>query len=230
MIPLTQSDSVPAVILLLTWILPLHVSIVSTASKVEEPSDISRTRHNWTGGDEAYEWIWMNGPNIGDQHSKLSSSTPQYPGSRAETASWRDIYGNVWTFGGFGYDGKTTRTPRVLNDLWLWNATTKVWTVVRQEHGDKGKVRLMPQARHGAAACGVTGATTWAGSDESLYLFGGNKNPKQLQDVVPLMVTPTATEDNVKLCRQLADVKQLCGNTTTLCILQEALDMTDVTN
>lgn len=235
----------------------------------------------------------MNGPNIGDQHSKLSSSTPQYPGSRAETASWRDIYGNVWTFGGFGYDGKTTRTPRVLNDLWLWNATTKVWTVVRQEHGDKGKVRLMPQARHGAAACGVTGimfilfggmelqgntlydtwiynikssrwlplyihssrqrvkvthpprrshaatwctkdslvvfggqdgisghllndmwmlslrkltwvqtldtsifhgapvdhlfpvprsgATTWAGSDESLYLFGGNKNPKQLQ-------------------------------------------------
>ena len=69
-------------------------------------------------------------------------------------------------FGGFGHDDEATRTPRVLNDMWLWNATTGAWTLVRQgRHGATGKIRLKPPARQGATACGVTGIM--------FILFGG---------------------------------------------------------
>jgi len=112
------------------------------------------------------DWLWMNGPNIGDQHSVLSSlDTLQYPGSRSGTASWRDPSGNVWMFGGFGLDSRTTRTAHVLNDLWLWNATSGMWALVNQKRGDDEKMRAVPQPRHHAAACGVPGIM--------FILFGG---------------------------------------------------------
>lgn len=181
MISLTLICHVTTLNLFLTWILrlQLHVSVVSAANEADVaqlqslPQPQGRASHHWTSGsasgdghgNSVYEWIWMNGPNLGDQHSQLSSlDTPQYPGSRSGTASWRDTGGNVWMFGGFGLASKTTRIAHVLNDLWLWNATIGLWTLVKQKHGDE-KVRVVPQARHQAAACGVAGIM--------FILFGG---------------------------------------------------------
>lgn len=47
------------------------------------------------------------------------------PGGRISSASWTDQGGNVWFFGGWGYDGNGNAGE--LNDLWEFNPSTNQW-------------------------------------------------------------------------------------------------------
>ncbi len=38
------------------------------------------------------------------------------PGARSNSVSWTDTSGNLWLFGGYGYDANVTLG--LLNDLW----------------------------------------------------------------------------------------------------------------
>ncbi len=48
------------------------------------------------------------------------------PGSRSGAAGWRDASGNLWLFGGFGYD--STGQIGVLNDLLEFVPSAHTWT------------------------------------------------------------------------------------------------------
>jgi hypothetical protein len=75
------------------------------------------------------EWAWMGGSsslgfNSGRAgvYGTLGASSPtNIPGGREQSASWKDASGNMWLFGGYGYDANGTGGQ--LNDLWKFDST-----------------------------------------------------------------------------------------------------------
>ena len=110
----------------------------------------------------------------GKLHVPTSTNTP---GSRRTAMTWKDINGNFWLFGGFGFD--STGHCAELNDLWVFNVTAHEWTweggsstpstngYVAGIYGTQGKFAAgnMPGSRESAV--------TWTDSDGRLWLFGG---------------------------------------------------------
>lgn len=73
-------------------------------------------------------WTWISGTDAVDQPgiygTKGVADTSNVPGARCGAASWIDLGGNLWLFGGAGpgYDH--------LNDLWKFDPATREWTWV----------------------------------------------------------------------------------------------------
>jgi hypothetical protein len=76
------------------------------------------------------QWTWISGnytKNVnGVYGTKGTPSSSNVPGSRSSAVSWLDLQGNLWLFGGLGYD-YSSQTTGQLNDLWCFNMTTKEW-------------------------------------------------------------------------------------------------------
>jgi N-acetylneuraminic acid mutarotase len=123
-------------------------------------------------------WAWMGGSattNLagvyGTQGTAASSNAP---GSRNSAVSWTDTTGNLWLFGGYGYD--VNGSLGNLNDLWEFNPTAREWTWVGGSstenaygvYGALGSASLtnMPGARNSAVS--------WTDSFGNFWLFGGN--------------------------------------------------------
>lgn len=92
-------------------------------------------------------WAWMSGDNndlnvscTGNPNSNLGADcghlgvyaqfgTPapgNKPGSRRGPSTWIDKSGNLWLFGGFGFDA--AGSIRQLNDFWEFTPSTSQWT------------------------------------------------------------------------------------------------------
>lgn len=74
----------------------------------------------------AGQWAWMGGSNTVPSGSKAAvygtkgTAAPlNFPGARVNASSWTDAAGNLWLFGGRGYD--STGAWGILNDLWEYN-------------------------------------------------------------------------------------------------------------
>jgi hypothetical protein len=76
----------------------------------------------WEFKPTAKTWTWMSGSNTGNAsgvYGTLSTAAASnVPGGREGSVSWIDSSGNLWLFGGMGYD--STGTPGYLNDLWRY--------------------------------------------------------------------------------------------------------------
>ena len=70
----------------------------------------------------AGEWTWMGGSNVVNQSgtygTRGTAASNNVPGARSGAVSWTDASGNLWLFGGGGYD--STGTAGWLNDLWKY--------------------------------------------------------------------------------------------------------------
>jgi len=68
------------------------------------------------------EWTWMGGSNVANQArtygTQGTATSSNVPGARSAGVSWTDASGNLWLFGGGGYD--STGTAGWLNDLWKY--------------------------------------------------------------------------------------------------------------
>ncbi len=77
-------------------------------------------------------WTWVNGDNTintgGIYGTKGIAAGSNKPGARYLGAAWSDNSGNLWLFGGYGYDKNTAFGS--LNDLWKYNIATNLWTWV----------------------------------------------------------------------------------------------------
>jgi N-acetylneuraminic acid mutarotase len=97
-------------------------------------------------------------------------SDSNIPGARCYSISWIDSDGNLWLFGGYGYD-----TDKDFNDLWKFNPLTGEWTWVSGSNttGQPGAYGTMGTASNtnipGARSSGVS----WADASGNLWLFGG---------------------------------------------------------
>ena len=106
-------------------------------------------------------------------------SSGNQPGCREGSATWIDEQGDLWLFGGLGFDNYSTTGTALsmiglLSDLWMFNSSSKVWAWIgglsRSEgvpfYSEKGKLdsHNLPGPREGAVSfC----------HGNQLWLFGG---------------------------------------------------------
>ena len=75
------------------------------------------------------QWTWESGSNAldanGNYGTQGAASASNVPGARYDSSSWTDASGNLWLFGGYGYD--LTGGAGYLNDLWRYTPGTGQW-------------------------------------------------------------------------------------------------------
>jgi N-acetylneuraminic acid mutarotase len=149
-------------------------------------------------GASTLHWTWMSGSSTSAQSGVYGTSgTPtagNVPGARKGASSWTDNSGNLWLFGGAGYDANGT--SGLLNDLWEFNPSTNLWTwiggssstgasncisgvspewAIQKYCGQpgvygEGLVAGHPDPYHPG---GRYGASSWTDSSGNFWLFGG---------------------------------------------------------
>jgi N-acetylneuraminic acid mutarotase len=129
--------------------------------------------YSTTGG-----WAWMGGSattNVAGVYGMQgTAASGNSPGARSSGVSWTDSSGNLWLFGGYGYD--INGSLGNLNDMWEFNTTTREWTWVAGSstenaygaYGAQGSASTnnIPGARNSALS--------WTDSHGNFWLFGGN--------------------------------------------------------
>jgi len=122
-------------------------------------------------------WTWVSGGNTtgasGVYGTKGTAATANVPGGRIYPSTWADATGNIWVFGGEGFD--VAGNNGSLNDLWEYNVTTGKWT---WESGSNTNGATGVYGTKGtAAAANVPGARNstagWRDATGNFWLFGG---------------------------------------------------------
>jgi N-acetylneuraminic acid mutarotase len=95
------------------------------------------------------------------------------PGARYAANSWIDSSGNLWLFGGYGYD--STSSVGKLNDLWRYTPSSGQWTWIGGEDvvnvgGVYGSLGIVAAANAPGAR---QAASSWIDSSGNFWLFGG---------------------------------------------------------
>jgi N-acetylneuraminic acid mutarotase len=147
----------------------------------------------WMYDPSINEWTWMGG-NSTVPTSNLESSgvygtlgepaAGNIPGARADAVTWVDNSGNLWLFGGYGFDSAANVGD--LNDLWRFTPSAGEWTWMGgssvmdcelitgncnyETPGVYGTLGVpdpanIPGSRHDAVA--------WTDNGGNLWLFGG---------------------------------------------------------
>jgi len=118
------------------------------------------------------QWTWMSGSNLTDQDGIYGTigipDAANVPGARTGAVSWIDRSGDLWMFGGIGFDGDGNYGW--LNDLWSYDTDTSQWTwrnglsfisifYEKGFHDDKGYPQpyVRPGAREGAISWTASG-------------------------------------------------------------------------
>lgn len=129
--------------------------------------DVSNATWTWVGGSKS-----INQP--GTYGTRGTPASANIPGARSRATGWTDASGNLWLFGGSGYDSNGTSVTQ-LNDLWQYNIANATWTWVAGNNtgADSGCYAiasctpLQPGSRERASG--------WIDSSgNALWLFGGN--------------------------------------------------------
>lgn len=130
----------------------------------------------WEYSPSSGEWTWAGGSTTADAKGVYGtqgvSAATNWPGARV-AGSWTDANGNVWMWGGFGYD--STGASGRLSDLWKYSPSTGIWTWVG------GPDIVNQKGVYGTR--GVAAATNWPGARDggpivtdasgNMWMFGG---------------------------------------------------------
>ncbi|WP_416864109.1 MAG: MBG domain-containing protein [Imperialibacter sp.] len=123
-------------------------------------------------------WTWMAG-----EKESYTSNNPRYgeknvgsplnwPGFRAGSVTWTDQDGNMFLFGGYGFDLRGNVGQ--LNDLWVWDGESWTWrsgSNLRQQAGNYGTLGVADDSNTPGAR---SYSEVWVTSDGEIWLFGGN--------------------------------------------------------
>jgi N-acetylneuraminic acid mutarotase len=149
----------------------------------------------WEFDPSTNEWTWMGGSSTMGSSSTFPNSAGQpgvygtlgvpaagnIPGGRSGGATWTDSNGNLWLFGGLGFDANGT--GGLLNDLWEFNSSTNEWAWMGGSstvfntwtvHGQPGVYGTLGVPAAGNIPGVRGGAASWTDSSGNLWLFGGN--------------------------------------------------------
>jgi N-acetylneuraminic acid mutarotase/ribosomal protein S11 len=153
----------------------------------------------WEFNPSTNEWTWITGSSTvgsnGGQpgvYGTLSvSAAGNVPGGRYGAVSWTDLSGNLWLFGGYGFDASGNQG--YLNDLWEFNPSTKEWAWMGGSSAlDENACNQTVWEAFNSSTCGQPGAygtlgspsaanipggreyaATWTDSSGNFWLFGG---------------------------------------------------------
>ena len=142
----------------------------------------------WRFSPTLNEWAWMGGSSTESCSSSCGQpgvygtlGTPaagNIPGGRWSSSSWIDTNGNLWLYGGYGFDANGAM--EWLNDLWAFNPATNQWTWM----GGTSTEPIMSEGyppvygSQGVFAAGNnpggrSNASAWTDSNGHFWLFGG---------------------------------------------------------
>lgn len=131
------------------------------------------------------EWTWMSGSSTvpasggqpGTYGALLTPAMGNTPGGRAGALGWTDAAGNLWLFGGEGFDANGNEGD--LNDLWKYNISSGEWEWM-------GGASTLGSAGNTAGVYGTQGslsssnypgsrnsAITWVDNEGNFWMFGG---------------------------------------------------------
>lgn len=139
---------------------------------------ISALNDLWMYAPATNEWTWEGGSdavNTAGTYGTLGvPAAGNVPGARAGASAVIDSSGNVWLFGGAGYD--STDTNGFLNDLWKYTSATGQWT---WESGSdlasqSGIYGTQGVSTSGNVPGGRSGGDLWLDTNGNLWVFGGN--------------------------------------------------------
>ncbi|MGD0912099.1 MAG: chitobiase/beta-hexosaminidase C-terminal domain-containing protein, partial [Terracidiphilus sp.] len=134
----------------------------------------------------AEEWTWRagsstisayNGGQPGSYGTLGSPGSGNTPGGRSGALAWADTSGNLWLFGGAGFDSAGTNGN--LNDLWEFNPALGEWAWMggAETVGASDSVAGFYGAQQSFTAGSYPGsrnnAATWTDASGNLWLFGG---------------------------------------------------------
>jgi N-acetylneuraminic acid mutarotase len=131
----------------------------------------------WKYQPSSNQWTWMGGTQTtnasGVCGQQGTAAAGNVPGSRKSAASWIDTSGNLWLFGGVGYDcfGGVGH----LNDLWKYTMSAQQWTWMG------GPASAGGPGVYGTQGTGASGnypssrqqMAAWTDSSGNFWLFGG---------------------------------------------------------
>jgi hypothetical protein len=120
-------------------------------------------------------WTWMGGSKTAGQNGVYgtmgTASASNMPGARLEAVGWTDASGNLWIFGGIGFDSIGNEAE--LNDLWKYSNGQWTWmggSNLALQHGTYGTPEV-PSVNNTPG--GRYQPTTWTDSSGAFWLFGG---------------------------------------------------------
>ncbi len=134
----------------------------------------------WEFDPSINEWAWMGGTStvgsIGVYGTLGVPAAINKPGSRLGATSWTDGNGDLWLFGGFGFDA--TGDDGALNDLWEFNPATNKWTWTGGSNmvSQSGVYGKLGTPATGNIPGSRLGSARWTDSGGNLWLFGGAAN------------------------------------------------------
>lgn len=144
-------------------------------------TDSSNNQENdlWKYEISAGQWVWVSGANQPNQSGNYGTqgvaSRSNVPGARYWASSWADKDGNLWLFGGLGYDASSSSLGS-LNDLWKYAPSTNQWTWMGGSNSNNAAAAYGTRGRAapGNTPGGREDAGAWLDADgTSFWLFGG---------------------------------------------------------
>ncbi len=130
----------------------------------------------WSFSPTSKQWTWVGGWNTvngaGDYGTK-STSSGNLPGARFSASVSTDPGGNLWLFGGTGFDGGGTLGA--LGDLWEYDiaAAKWIWMAGSQTRANVGSYGTQGMAAPGNAPGARAVAVAWMDGSGNFWLFGG---------------------------------------------------------
>ncbi|HUQ66852.1 MAG TPA: kelch repeat-containing protein [Flavitalea sp.] len=132
------------------------------------------------------QWAWISGDKSADVNRVYGTpgvaEISNTPGGRIGAAWWRDNNGNMWLFGGKVKDGNLSQ--RVLNDLWMYNASTEQWAWIGGDKNTQSKGRY--ESKGVESSFNIPGARqngiSWTDNNGNFWLFGGLGMPSEKKD------------------------------------------------
>ncbi len=112
--------------------------------------------------------------NTGTQGAEAPGNAP---GARQGATGWVDGAGNLWLFGGVGYDGSGGSGS--LDDLWKYDMVHGEWIWVAVRPVQYASGAMGPASEPGARS----GAVGWTDGSGNLWLFGGQGTQGMTNDL-----------------------------------------------
>jgi N-acetylneuraminic acid mutarotase len=124
----------------------------------------------------AGQWMWVSGSNVTGQKGTYgiqgTNASSNIPGAREGAVTWTDAVGNLWLFGGFGFDSTGTLFS-YLNDLWKYGAGQWTWMGGSNVANQKGTYGIQGTAAPNNIPGARIGAMNWIDAGGNIWLFGG---------------------------------------------------------
>jgi N-acetylneuraminic acid mutarotase len=121
-------------------------------------------------------WTWVSGMDTsvrkGTYGTRGVTSPSNVLGSRVGALTWIDSGGNLWLFGGYGWDSLGSITGE-LNDLWKFDGTNWTWMNGYNTRNHSGQYGTLGAADPTNLPGTRDSSVTWVDKSGNFWLFGG---------------------------------------------------------